>query len=71
MFNAEMMQAATMKFGVPQLFFNPYVYGLPFLEFFTNVRGTPDGAAGTPNEDVFWSGLESIVNRNGQLTTQG
>ena len=30
-----------------------------------------DGAAGTPNGDVFWSGLESIVNRNGQLTTQG
>ena len=32
--------------GVPQLLFNPIVYGLPYLEFFTNVRGTPEGADG-------------------------
>ncbi|MEY8838360.1 CARDB domain-containing protein, partial [Cribrihabitans sp. XS_ASV171] len=57
--------------GVPELHFNPYVYGLPFLDFFTNVRGEPDGAAGTPNEDIFWAGLESIVNKDGQLATRG
>ncbi|MGX9354808.1 putative Ig domain-containing protein [Roseobacteraceae bacterium S113] len=58
--------------GVPELHFNPYVYGLPFLDFFTNVRGTPDGATdGSVEGDIFWAGLESIVNTNGQLTTSG
>ncbi|RMG34096.1 MAG: hypothetical protein D6720_10205, partial [Gammaproteobacteria bacterium] len=57
--------------GVPELHLNPYVYGLPFLQFSTNVRGTPDGAAGSPNGDIFWPGLESITNTDGQLTTRG
>ena len=30
--------------GVPQLLINPIVYGLPYLEFYTNVRGEPEGA---------------------------
>jgi hypothetical protein len=57
--------------GAPQMNINPYVYGLPFFEFFTNVRGTPDGAVGSANESVPWASLESITNTNGQLTTSG
>ncbi|KPJ75957.1 MAG: hypothetical protein AMJ54_13385, partial [Deltaproteobacteria bacterium SG8_13] len=57
--------------GVPQLNLNPYVYGLPYLEFATNVRGTPEGAAGTANERVPWVQLESITNTTGQLVTSG
>ncbi|MBN8490904.1 MAG: LEPR-XLL domain-containing protein, partial [Burkholderiales bacterium] len=57
--------------GVPQLLFNPIVYGLPYLEFFTNVRGTPEGAAGSANEGVPWAELESITNTDGQLLTSG
>ena len=55
--------------GVPQLLFNPIVYGLPYLEFFTNVRGTPEGAAGSANEGVPWVEFESITNTIGQLAT--
>jgi hypothetical protein len=48
--------------GVPQLLFNPIVYGLPYLEMFTNVRGTPEGAEGSANADVPWVEMESITN---------
>ncbi|MCU0915393.1 MAG: tandem-95 repeat protein [Planctomycetes bacterium] len=57
--------------GVPELLLNQYVYGLPFLQFFTNVRGTPEGAAGTANADVPWASIESITNTTGQLDTSG
>ncbi len=57
--------------GVPQLLFNPIVYGLPYLEFYTNVRGEPEGAAGTANEDIPWVNMESINNTIGQLYTSG
>jgi subtilase family serine protease len=57
--------------GVPQLNLNPYVYGLPYLEFFTNVRGTPEGATGTVNAQVPWVQLESITNTTGQLIASG
>jgi hypothetical protein len=57
--------------GVPQLNLNQYVYGLPYLEFFTNVRGTPEGAAGTANAQVPWVQLESITNTTGQLIASG
>ncbi|MDH4349648.1 MAG: hypothetical protein OEW56_00680, partial [Gemmatimonadota bacterium] len=57
--------------GVPQLNLNPYVYGLPYLEFFTNVRGTPEGAAGSANAQVPWVELESITNTTGQLIASG
>ena len=57
--------------GVPELNFNKYVYGLPFLNFFTNVRGVPGGAEGSANASVPWQGLESITNVDGQLVTSG
>ncbi len=59
------------ELGVPQLNLNQYVYGLPYLEFFTNVRGTPEGAAGTANAQVPWVHLESITNTTGQLIASG
>ena len=57
--------------GAPELGLNPYVYGLPYLQFFSNVRGTPDGAAGSANENVPWVSLESITNTTGQRETSG
>jgi subtilase family serine protease len=57
--------------GVPELNINPYVYGLPFHEFFTNVKGTPEGAIGTVNEDVGWVSIDSTTNTNGQLDASG
>ncbi|MFH1842062.1 MAG: Ig-like domain-containing protein, partial [bacterium] len=57
--------------GAPQLNLNPFVYGLPYLEFATNVRGTPEGAADTANAQVPWVQLESITNTTGQLITSG
>ncbi len=57
--------------GVPQLLQNPIVYGLPYLEFYTNVRGAPEGGADGPNADVPWVHMESIVNTIGQLATEG
>ncbi|MCB1999602.1 MAG: hypothetical protein KDH91_03880, partial [Rhodoferax sp.] len=57
--------------GVPQLLFNPIVYGLPYLEFYTNVRGDPEGAEGSANAGVPWVEMESITNTIGQLSTSG
>ncbi len=57
--------------GVPQLNINQYVFALPYLEFTTNVRGTPEGAEGGANESVPWAQLESITNTNGQLIASG
>ncbi|HEY6816092.1 MAG TPA: CARDB domain-containing protein, partial [Croceibacterium sp.] len=57
--------------GVPEMNYNQYVFGLPFLDFYTNVRGTPEGAAGGPNVSVPWINLESITNVGGQLLTSG
>ena len=44
---------------------------LRFLEFFTNIRGLPEGAIGTDNATVPFFNLESITNTNGQLLTSG
>ncbi len=62
--------------GVPQLNNNFWVYNLPFLEYFTNVRGVPEGAAGSDNAGVPWVQMESIVNASqgekaGQLIASG
>ncbi len=57
--------------GIPELQINPIVYGLPYVDFYTNVRGAPEGAAGTANADVPWAQLDSITNTNGQLLTSG
>ncbi len=57
--------------GTPELGLNPQVYGLPYQQFFTNVRGTPEGAIGTPNESVPWVSLDSITNTSGQQETAG
>src|SRR5690606_33646717 len=57
--------------GVPELGSNQYVYGLRFLDFFTNVRGAPEGVLAGVNALVPWLGLESITNTNGQLITSG
>ncbi|MBK8019184.1 MAG: hypothetical protein IPK20_22550 [Betaproteobacteria bacterium] len=57
--------------GVPQLNINPIVYGLPYLNFYTNVRGTPEGAAGSANASVPWVQMEAITNTIGQLAASG
>jgi len=66
------------EIGVPQLNSNPWVYNLPFLEYFTNVRGDPEGAAGSDNAGVPWVQMESIINsgavgdpKGGQLIASG
>ena len=57
--------------GVPQLNVNPIVYGLPYVTFFTNLRGEPDNLSSTANAAVPYTSLESITNTNGQLTASG
>ncbi len=57
--------------GTPELGLNSKVYGLPYQQLFTNVRGTPEGAIGTPNENVPWVSLDSITNTSGQQETAG
>ncbi|MBS0640889.1 MAG: hypothetical protein JSS43_13510, partial [Proteobacteria bacterium] len=57
--------------GVPQLNVNPIVYGLPYLKFYTNLRGEPDNLAGSANASVPYTQLESITNTTGQLTASG
>ncbi|MFA7603825.1 MAG: CARDB domain-containing protein, partial [Novosphingobium sp.] len=57
--------------GIPELNSNQYVYGLRFLDFFTNVRGAPEGTVDSLNTLIPWLNLESIVNTHGQLITSG
>ncbi|MCA9186965.1 MAG: tandem-95 repeat protein, partial [Planctomycetales bacterium] len=59
------------QYGAPELLLNEYVYGLPYLNYFTNLRGTPEGAAGSENESVPWARLDSITNTDGQFSTSG
>ena len=54
--------------GAREMGVNPFVFDLPFTEFFTNVRGTPEGLGG---QDVPWDLLDSIINLNGDNTTRG
>ncbi|MCA9198980.1 MAG: hypothetical protein KDA87_15640, partial [Planctomycetales bacterium] len=56
------------QIGIPEMGVNKDVYGLPFLTFASNLRGTPesDKLANIP-----WDNLNSAVNTNGQLLAPG
>ena len=59
------------EYGAPELLLNEHVRGLPYMDYFTNLRGTPEGAAGTDNENVPWPRLDTIINRDGQFNSAG
>ena len=59
------------EYGAPELLINEYVYGLPYMEFSTNLRGTPEGVTGSANELVPFTQLDSITNTDGQLSAAG
>ena len=50
------------QFGVPEMGINGWVYGLPYLDFFHNVRGAPEGGN---LEDVPFASLDPTVNTVG------
>ncbi len=55
------------QFGAPEIGDNARVYGLPFLTFNSNVRGTPDGV----RADVPWASLDSETNTDGYMLASG
>ncbi len=56
------------QFGIPNIGNNEKIYGLPFLSFASNVRGSPDGTAGA---GVPWASLDSALNTTGQVLAPG
>ncbi|MEY3475032.1 MAG: hypothetical protein RL087_1490, partial [Pseudomonadota bacterium] len=54
-------------FGAPEMGDNAMVYGLPYVTFNSNVRGSPDGA----RDDVAWASLDSETNTNGFMLASG
>ncbi|HND23400.1 MAG TPA: putative Ig domain-containing protein, partial [Rhodocyclaceae bacterium] len=54
-------------FGVPEMGNNQYVYNLPFLKYYNDLRGQPD----TGGADVPWASLDSATNTTGQILSSG
>ncbi len=54
--------------GIPEMGFNPKVYGLPFVTFASNVRGAPES---DELADVPWASLDSSTNTQGYVSTSG
>jgi len=54
--------------GIPELGINAEVYGLPYVQFFSNVRGAPEGGGA---QDLPWASLDSAVNTTGQIMAPG
>src|SRR5262249_51717108 len=54
--------------GIPEMGIHQFIYDLPFVRFYSNLRGTPEGGAvsGVP-----WAELNSMVNTDGHLTAAG
>ena len=56
------------EFGVPELGINQAIYGLPYLEFSSNLAGGPPES---DLDDVSWATLDSAVNTTGQILAPG
>ena len=56
------------QIGVPEMGTNEWVYELPYLDFFTNVRGGPTAGDAA---DLPWASLDSAVNTDGNNTSSG
>ena len=56
------------QIGVPEMGTNEWVYGLPYLDFTTNVGGRPPNS---PYDAVTWGELNPAVNTNGYKLTSG
>ena len=54
--------------GIPELGLNEFVYGLPYLNLTTNVRGTPTGAE---LGSLPWASLVNENNTNGHVLSPG
>ena len=54
--------------GVPEMLLNEIIYNLPYVSFFSNVAGRPDGQT-DPN--IPWASLDSAVNTTGQVLAPG
>ncbi|WP_013334633.1 CARDB domain-containing protein [Gloeothece verrucosa] len=55
------------QFGIPELGTNSEVFGLPYVVFSSNLRGSPEGS----NTDVPWASLVSDTNQNGEILAPG
>jgi hypothetical protein len=55
------------EFGIPEMGFNPILFGLPYVALETNLRGAPDGGS----KDIPWASLDSEVNSGGRLLAPG
>ncbi len=55
-------------FGIPYIGTNPKAYDIPYVEFSSNLTGTPDG---TPDPAVPWASLRSDVNTSGYNLAPG
>ncbi len=55
------------EFGAPEIGDNAMIFGLPFVTFNSNVRGSPDGV----RTDVPWASLDSEVNLGGCMLASG
>ena len=56
------------QFGIPEMGINEDVYGLPYLQFASNLRGGPTTG---PLAGLAWDDLNSAVNTTGQLLASG
>jgi len=56
------------RVGVPEMGPNPKIFGLPFVQFATNLRGTPESEE---LADVPWASLDSATNTTGHVSTSG
>jgi len=54
--------------GIPEMGINAMIYDLPYVQFFSNVRGSPESG---DVEDVPWASLDSAVNTTGQILAPG
>ncbi|MCH5373133.1 MAG: hypothetical protein JJ992_04105, partial [Planctomycetes bacterium] len=54
--------------GIPELGIHQLLYNLPYVRFFSNLRGAPEGG---DVEDLPWAELKSDVNLDGNVTAGG
>ncbi len=54
--------------GIPEMGINEFVYNLPYVQFFSNLRGAPPQGG---LDDVPWSSLDSAINATGTITASG
>ncbi|MCA9137966.1 MAG: hypothetical protein KDB00_14440, partial [Planctomycetales bacterium] len=54
--------------GIPELGVHEFLYNLPYVSFFSNLRGSPEGGG---IENLPWASLNSAVNTDGNINAGG